>query len=525
MIGNDVDGDNIIFNVLEEPLNGTVVAEGEVIVYTPSLNFNGTDQITYIVNDGQLDSEIGIITVFVAAVNDAPTANASEIILYEDNSISFTFDVQDVDNLDDELSIFIQDEIDFGIISISGTEATILPNQDISGDFSFTYQVLDGELFSNYSSISIQILPVNDPPEISNILNQVIDEDEILYYQISATDVDSEDLIFSSNSTENANITIDGQTLIVEPVNNFNGDIFIEISVSDDEFSDLTSFILNVVPVNDPPVISPFEIQSTLEDESITINIEANDIDGDDLIFWTSEIENVEINIDQNQINITPDLNWNGQLEILVSTTDGEFIDSQNITLDVIPVNDSPVISIIENQSIDEDSTFFYTLEATDVDGDDLIYSLNDIINAVSTLENDLITIAPEQDFNGQIEISVAVTDGELIDTTTFNLDVLPVNDSPILEEISDKEMDENEILEIDFLANDVDGDELSYDYFIISGYAQAAISNNQIIITPNQNWFGEIEVTFTVTDGEFFDQDNFLIQVLEVDDPPTTLI
>ena len=185
--------------------------------------------------------------------------------------------------------------------------------------------MLDGELFSNYSSISIQILPVNDPPEISNILNQVIDEDEILYYQISATDVDSEDLIFSSNSTENANITIDGQTLIVEPVNNFNGDLFIEISVSDDEFSDLTSFLLNVVPVNDPPVISPFEIQSTLEDESITINIEANDVDGDDLIFWTSEIENVEINIDQNQINITPDLNWNGQLEILVSTTMGIY--------------------------------------------------------------------------------------------------------------------------------------------------------------------------------------------------------
>ena len=31
----------------------------------------------------------------------------------------------------------------------------------------------------------------------------------------------------------------------------------------------------------------------------------------------------------------------------------------------------------------------------------------------------------------------------------------------------------------------------------------------------------GEIEVTFTVTDGEFFVQNNF-IQVLEVDDPPT---
>ena len=39
------------------------------------------------------------------------------------------------------------------------------------------------------------------------------------------------------------------------------------------------------MPVNDPPVISPFEIQSSLEDESLTINIDANDIDGDDLFF------------------------------------------------------------------------------------------------------------------------------------------------------------------------------------------------------------------------------------------------
>ena len=139
-----------------------------------------------------------------------------------------------------------------------------------------------------------------------------------------------------------------------------------------------------------------------------------------------------------------------------------------------------------------------------------MVYSLNEITNAVSSLDNDLITIVPEQDFNGQIEISVAVTDGELIDTTIFNLDVLPVNDAPTLEEITDKEMDENEILEIDFSAYDVDGDDLSYDYFIISGYAQAEISNNQIIIIPNQNWFGEIEVTFTVTDGEFLFKTTF---------------
>ena len=103
-----------------------------------------------------------------------------------------------------------------------------------------------------------------------------------------------------------------------------------------------------------------------------------------------------------------------------------------------------------------------------------------------------------------------------------FNLDVLPVNDPPILEDISDQEIDENEMLELDFTAFDVDEDDLFYDYYVLSGYAQLDISNNQIVIMPNENWFGEIEITLTVTDGEFYAQDDFVIQVIEIDDPPT---
>ena len=148
MIGGDIDGDDIIFNILNQPLNGTILVDNDVIVYSPDLNFNGTDQITYVTNDGQLDSEEALITIFINPVNDPPNSNDVEVIFYEDNTISFTFDVEDVDNSDEELSIFVQDEINFGIISISSLEAIILPNQDINGDFSFTYQVLDGELFS-----------------------------------------------------------------------------------------------------------------------------------------------------------------------------------------------------------------------------------------------------------------------------------------------------------------------------------------------------------------------------------------
>ena len=522
LIGGDVDGDDIIFNILGQPSNGTILIDNEVMVYTPDLNFNGTDQITYVTNDGQLDSEVALITIFVNPVNDPPNANEVEVVFYEDNTISFTFDVDDVDNSDEELSIFVQDEINFGIVSISSLEAIILPNQDINGDFSFTYQVLDGELFSAPSTVSIQILPVNDPPEISNILNQEINEDEVFYYQISANDVDSPNLVFDVNDVQNSTISIDGQSLIIEPDNDFNGEILIEVSVSDNEFLDITSFILNILPVNDPPVILPFENLSTLEDESLFVSIDATDIDGDELVFWTSDTNNTEIEFDQNQIIITPDLHWNGELNFLLNVTDGEYIDSQTMSIDVIPVNDYPVISIIQDQVVDEDSSFIYDLEALDVDGDELSFSVQEISNATFTLDNNLITILPDQDFNGEIDISVSVSDGELSDTTMFNLDVLPVNDPPILEDISDQEIDENEMLELDFIAFDVDEDDLFYDYYVLSGYAQLDISNNQIVIMPNENWFGEIEITLSVTDGEFYAQDDFVIQVIEIDDPPT---
>ena len=201
---------------------------------------------------------------------------------------------------------------------------------------------------------------------------------------------------------------------------------------------------------------------------------------------------------------------------------DREYIDSQTMSIDVIPVNDYPVISIIQDQVVDEDSSFIYDLEALDVDGDELSFSVEEISNATYTLDNYLITILPDQDFSGEIDISVSVSDGELSDTTMFNLDVLPVNDPPILEDISDQEIDENEMLELDFIAFDVDEDDLFYDYYVLSGYAQLDISNNQIVIMPNENWFGEIEITLTVSDGEFYAQDNFMVQVIEVDDPPT---
>ena len=521
LIGEDVEGDELTYSVSSNPGNGSFSLIDNILIYSPNSDFYGEEQITYIANDGDLNSQEGFITIIVAAVNDQPVAQDVEITLYEDNLFNFMFDVQDVDNTNDQISIYIQDDIEFGILSISGIEATLSPSNDLFGEFSLSYQALDGELFSDPATLTIHILPVNDAPVLATILDQSTNEDEPFYYQLSASDIDDQQLDFTVEQLDYADVSIDSQTLLINPESNFNGTLLIEVSVSDGEFTDTNNFILSVIPVNDPPVLSEIEDQSSLEDEVFTIDIVASDVDGDDLSFWNMGTENADLSFTGNQLTVIPDQDWFGDLEIFISVTDGEYIDSDGFILQILPANDMPQISGINDQSIQEDGSFTYDVIATDADGDPLAYSVNDTPNATSHMSDNVLSVIPDQDYYGTIELAVIVSDGEFIDSTDFSLEVTPVNDAPILEDISNQFIMENQILDIEFVASDVDGDSLIYDYYISSGYAYAEINGDVLSIIPNQNWYGEIIMTFTVSDGEYYVQDNFFIGVVQIDDPP----
>ena len=71
-------------------------------------------------------------------------------------------------------------------------------------------------------------------------------------------------------------------------------------------------------------------------------------------------------------------------------------------------------------------------LSSDDPEGDDLEYSFN-LDNGTGVLEDDILTITPDSNFNGNIELTVLVSDGELSDSETLTIDILPVNDAHIL--------------------------------------------------------------------------------------------
>ncbi len=77
VLSNDADVDNsrLFLTAVSPAQSGTTSISGQQVVYSPSLNFAGTDSFTYRVSDSSL-SDTASVTVTVQAVNDAPVAEA-----------------------------------------------------------------------------------------------------------------------------------------------------------------------------------------------------------------------------------------------------------------------------------------------------------------------------------------------------------------------------------------------------------------------------------------------------------------
>ncbi|QRJ62541.1 cadherin-like domain-containing protein [Azospira restricta] len=74
--GNDTDteGDALQLRIVAGPAHGAVSVNADgTVTYLPMANWSGLDSFTYVVNDGQLDSNVATVWLAVTPVADAPT--------------------------------------------------------------------------------------------------------------------------------------------------------------------------------------------------------------------------------------------------------------------------------------------------------------------------------------------------------------------------------------------------------------------------------------------------------------------
>src|SRR5262249_2966000 len=144
------------------------------------------------------------------------------------------------------------------------------PAKNYHGDDSFSYKVSKVSDGSSYSTatVSITVMPQNDPPEIDPIDPQSINEDEKagpISFRISDPETPSSDIQLDRASSDETlvpkeNIVFGGngefRTVTVTPVGNRSGNADITVKAKDPQGAESTrTFTLHVTAVNDGPKI------------------------------------------------------------------------------------------------------------------------------------------------------------------------------------------------------------------------------------------------------------------------------
>ena len=118
-------------------------------------------------------------------------------------------------------------------------------------------------------------------------------------------------------------------------------------------------------------------------------------------------------------------------------------------------LNSAPTIEVNSTLTVDEDNSTTITFTLNDIDGD-ILTSNATAINGVVTINGNVITYTPNENFNGNDVITLSVNDGTVTTTQTINVTINPVNDAPTIE-IQENSLLENIILEGQLTASDID--------------------------------------------------------------------
>ena len=344
-----------------------------------------------------------------------------------------------------------------------------------------------------------------------------------------AEDFDGDDLSYVIEGGFGSSIStvITGDSIEFIPNENFNGSESFIITVTDGELSDVQIIVISVIAINDEPVAQDISLDVN-EDEQTAIILDGIDVDGDALFYTIIDgpLGSI-VSIDGSIVNYIPPPNYIGEDMFSYTASDGILNSEEGIvTLTVNDVNDAPTVNIIENQFIDEDSVdtlmpLSLEIIATDIDGDNLTYDYISDDNVLMWFDDNLLNIVPNQNYYGELTISVIISDGLLNTIINFSLTINSINDAPEADNMS-VVLYEDTSTSFNFNATDVDNFNLSYEIPLDQEPEHGAynITSGFITYTPDDDYFGSDELFFIVSDGELSASGTIYIDILNIDDP-----
>ncbi|MDM8519868.1 Ig-like domain-containing protein, partial [Anaerolineales bacterium HSG6] len=348
-LSNDIDpnGDTLVIvellqgNQENQETYGQTVISGTQIIYTPTLNFDGIVNLTYVVSDGSL-TDSTIIAITVEAVNDAPQAESDTISIIENTVALILPLLNDTDPDDDTLSINIVGDPTLGTIGLCSN--MILCNNMIIytppvgfiGMDSFTYTVSDG-ILTDTATVTVTI--ANDPPVAVDDTAST-SKNSAVTINVLSNDTDPDDDTLSINMVGDpitGTVSISGNTVVYTPATGFIGVDSFSYIASDGVLTDTASVTVTVTATNDPPMAVD-DTASTSKNNAVTINVLSNDTDPDGSILSISMVGNPitgTASINNDAVVYTPVADFVGVDSFSYIVSDGSLTDTATVAVTV----------------------------------------------------------------------------------------------------------------------------------------------------------------------------------------------
>jgi T1SS-143 domain-containing protein len=619
LAGSDVDGTLANFTIGVLPLNGTLVYAGNPVTagmvipasagsaslsFVPNANWNGSTSLTFSTTDNEGATSAPVTqSITVTSVNDAPVA-LDDLASTPINTALANIDVlgNDSDVEGDTLSVSTATLANPALGSVSiNADGTLnfTPASNVSGPVDINYTTSDGHGGSASAVLTVSV-GANTPPAGADALVAIAEDTSKAFVaaDFGYTDADAgqafanvriDTLPGAGTLTLNGNAVATGQVIAVgdlaqlafTPAANANGNGYASFTFSVQDSAGAfdaapNTITIDVTPVDDAPLASP-GTATGLEDSSIAVSLGGSDVDGTIAsVTVTALPANGTLYLADGSTPVlagsalapavaaslvfkpTPDFNGSTSFTFTVTDDLGAVSTPATETVNVIPANDAPTVTVpVVAPGLEDAVQSISGVSVGDVDGDSLITTLSVsngtlgvtpsagatilgnggasviLIGSAAAINAALATISytPRADYNGDDTLRITTNDGVAPAVTTD----VPLTITPVADIVADTVTTaEDTAVQIGVLANDtfenagrtiasVDGTSIT------AGGPAVAVANGsvtldaagQLLFTPASNYNGTTSFSYMVSSAGTTETATVSVNVTPANDAP----
>ncbi|MEZ5336015.1 MAG: putative Ig domain-containing protein [Methanolobus sp.] len=265
----DVDNDPITYSAVGLPDGATLDSSSGEFSWVPGYEDADSYSVTFTVSaNGLTDNET--ITIIVGDSDRPPVLDPiGNQAVNENELLSFSISATDPDG--DSISYLIIGLPDGATFDLSTRTFSWTPDYGDAGSYSVTFTANANDL-SDSETITIIVGDSDRPPVLVPIGNQVVNEDELLSFSISATDPDGDSVSYSASDVpDGATFDSSTRTFSWTPDYGDSGSYSVTFSANANGLSDSETITITVGDSDRPPVLDPIGNQAVNEDELLVL--------------------------------------------------------------------------------------------------------------------------------------------------------------------------------------------------------------------------------------------------------------